>query len=175
MQFKQNQQERAVIFAALEKSILPAVLAAVPSNGQYVSGWLLKNCMDANGLVDASVDNLRRACSALHTAGLLTWTVSPNQKQVRNDARSENTDQTGLRSETNLITEAVKKYDDGVEKAALVECETLIAAHRSYPHSKTYREREQLQAEFQKLLAIKTKPTQIKSALLAKQQSFPAK
>jgi|SRR6266478_5780541 len=171
MRFKQNQQEYEANMIAFEQSILPAVLKKNASIGSYFVGWLQDNCMDANGVIDVSVTNMRRACSALHAAGLLKklWVVAPNQKQVRNDARVENTDT----SQTNVVTEAVEKFDATVQQAAAAECLSLIRTYRGPVHSLTYKRRDLLQAKFYELTSQKVKPTAIKTALENMVNGFP--
>jgi|SRR5882762_4262780 len=167
MQLKQTSQEYSRNIAAFGESIKPAVLASTPSNGQYMSGWLLKNCTDANGSVDASVDNLRRACSALHAVGQLEWTVAPNQKKQRDDARTDSA------PSQDVVKEAVEKFDARVEQEAFAACKSIIASYRGRVHSITYKSRDILQAKFDELLANKTKPTAIKAALEVMVGNFP--
>jgi hypothetical protein len=147
---------------------------------------MLKHFQDENGIVDASVPNLRKAVTALHDAGLIDWTVAPRKRKEPknsgdegrpNHAREDGHDVLGIKSSAKAVRKALESVDEQKAKAILGECERIVTRFTSNPHSKTYAGREALQAELKKLLVETPKPSakraaEIKAKLQQKEGSL---
>jgi len=164
-------EQLQLVLAAYRQRLHPRVLKDCEANSNMLAGWLQAK--------DKAItaDSLIAATSALKDS--LVWDVSPTKRpselaQTTEAAKKNRTDQSGIASQVGVVDGAVKKFDDEQEAQALRDCEGIVKSHRSYPHSKTYDERAQLQAEFDRLIAQKVKPSAMKVTLLQKQKGFPA-
>jgi hypothetical protein len=163
--FKQSTQEYEKNIQALEASLLPKKIAATQNNGNPLAAWLLKNC-STDGVIDASVGNMRKAISTLHAANLIDWDVAPGKKiqlvqQKRNDAIPNH-----ARDNTPDIAAKIKVLDDQSKARDQIESDTIIASAVSFArnvsratHSKSYALRESLQAIIDSSLKKVPRPT----------------
>ncbi len=156
MAMRQGLAEYAKNIQELEKSILPAVLKqASQSNNQLFIGWLLKNCCDQTGVVDASVDNMRRAVSALHKAGLIEWEETKAPKilsetmsgpKLRDHAQPE---EPRNRTIFHELDDKLKKEEANV---ALLPIIRSVENYFCHPHSEMYRRRDKLRKSLREMV-----------------------
>src|SRR5579859_241806 len=182
MQMKQSQQKYAENIEAVEKRLLPAVLAPTPNNGQLIGSWLAKNCLEADGeIVDASVENIIRGIKALDSAGLIDWQIAPKVAPVKkrpdflqsNDGAAHlQPKDAELRIQMKQERERRQKLGDAANAEIMSEAAALVSRHSSTSHSRTYREREALKKEFDRLVASKVHPKEVLAGVQAKQNSF---
>jgi len=182
MEFKQTNEELDANKAKVDKTFVPAVLGdkawtdLLPSMGR----WLLNNCT-FNGIVDCSVANMIRAINALDGTGLFDWQISPIKKPAKkrpdflqtNDGAKQNQPKD---AELDIAMAQEKKRREALGDAAnreiMVEAVALVSHHSSVSHSRTNRERAALKAEFDRLVAAKTHPKDLLTALKTKQSTF---
>ncbi len=184
MEFKQSKEIYAENIKAVEKKLAPAVLSATANNGNLLAGWLMKNCVEADGtIIDASVENIVRAIKALDGTGLIDWDKAPVKKPEKkkpdflqtNDGAPVNH---ARESRSELDTqERERKHREALDREnakTMAEAVALIQGHSSTSHSKTAKERDLLKKEFDRLVSAKTDPKKLLAAIQAKQNSFYA-
>jgi hypothetical protein len=185
MEFKQSEQKYTENIDAVVKKLLPAVLAVTRYNGQLVVGWLMKNCVEAEGeIVDASVENITKAIRALDIAGLVEWKTPPKVVPTKkrpdflqtSEGSAVNHARENRVSELDIQMEHEKKrraaLGDAANREILEEAAALVSNHSSVSHSRSYRERAELKKEFEKLVASRVHPKDLLAALKAKQETF---
>src|ERR1700730_17374983 len=108
--FVQDQAEFVRNTTAVEKRVLPGVVAQTKQNSDLVAAYLRKNCLK-DGLIDASVENIYKAFVALRS--LLDWVTEPKKtsnKLVQMDRNSEIPNH--ARNNTEDIKTKIKILDD---------------------------------------------------------------
>ena len=176
--FKQNEVEYNANIVAVEKKLLPAVLAATRRNGDLLAAWLMKNCAEGD-VVDASAKNILQAITALDAANLIDWKVAPKPQKKRpdylqsNDGAKQNQPKD---SELDIAMAHEKKRREALGDAAnaetMAEAVALVSRHSSTSHSRTARERAALKTEFDKLVAARVHPKDVLAGVKAKQDTF---
>jgi hypothetical protein len=151
MMFKQSAQEYSNNIEALEASLLPRKIAVTESNGTLLANWLLKNC-STDGVVDATVGNMRKAISQLHAVNLIDWDVAPGKKiklvqqernsEIPNHARDNTPD---IAAKIKVLDDASKARDQAAADAIIQSAVSLAKNVSRNTHSKSYALREQLQ------------------------------
>src|SRR5689334_16934133 len=142
---------------AFFKRLLPAVLEDSETNSNFYAAWFRKNQIS-----QPSVEDFMKATGEMKT--VVAWKTPPKKQgdvqmspdtSRRNHAR-ESDDNFG---KSTVLQDAVTKMDFEKAKPVIAECRSLVESHRSYPHSKTYKERAALQATLDKLTAQYPNPT----------------
>jgi hypothetical protein len=163
--FQQSQQEYNKNIEALEASLLPKKIAATESNGTLLAKWLMKHCT-SNGVVDASVSNMRKGISQLHAAELVDWDVAPGKKiklvqqernsEIPNHARDNSPD---IKAKITILDDQ-SKARDAAEADAIIQSAVSLAKNVSRnTHSKSYALRENLQGIIDAKLKQTPNPT----------------
>jgi hypothetical protein len=166
MVFKQNTEEYGKNVEALELSLLPKKIAATQSNGTLLANWLIKNC-STDGIVDASVTNMRRGISQLHEASLIDWIVPPSKKTNQLFQQERNTEiPNHARDRTPEIQSKIRVLDDISKARDTAEADAIISSAVSLArnvsratHSKSYALRETLQSIIDASLKKTPNPT----------------
>ena len=184
MQFKQTSEELDANKAKVDKAFLPAVLGdkAWGALLNPMGIWLLNNCA-FNGLVDASVANMIRAVNRLDGTGLFDWQIAPIKKPAKkrdylqsHDGDLVNHARENKVSEIDFQMAEEKRrrqaLGDAANREILEEAAALVSRHSSVSHSRTYREREALKKEFDRLVAAKVHPRDVLAGVQAKQETF---
>jgi hypothetical protein len=143
---------------------------------------LIASLKNQNKAITAT--NLLQAAAALRDS--IDWEVAPPAKkdvQMSKDTSRKNhakpaDDNFGNHNEGTIMRDASAKMDHENGKQVVNECKSLIDSHKSYPHSRTYKQREELQKTFDRLLAQIPNPTKqqadnILAALKDQQAKFP--
>jgi hypothetical protein len=188
MKTKQTNEEISKILGEVIESLKPAQLvlmnearkdsALVPKlklNVRLIDAWLEANCVGKDGVVDYSFRNLRKGISALK--GQLSWMIAP-QTRGASGVQGENNKPTRERgfvdatATRKIIQDAANKQAAERDASVLRSVEAFCRAHTSHPHSRTFKERDQLQAEFKRLIAQKLKPAEIDTKIRAMAASF---
>jgi hypothetical protein len=183
MEFKQSEQKYNENIREVEKKLSPAVLAATAISAQLIAGWLMKNCVEADGtIIDASVPNILRAINALDAAGLIDWEKPPVKKPEKKrpdylqtrEGEPVNHARESRPSEIDIAMGQEKKRREALGDAQnaeiMSEAIALIQRHSSTSHGRTARERDALKKEFDRLVAAKTHPKKLLEAIQAKQE-----
>jgi hypothetical protein len=179
VRFKQNEVEYNANIVAVEKRLLPAVLAATRRNGDLLASWLMKNCAEGD-VVDASTQNILKAVRALDGAGLVDWQIAPKPQKKKpdflqsNDGRRVTAREAQEREQDILMSQERTRREalgDQANREIMAEAVALVQKHSSVSHSRTYRERASLKAEFDRLNG-KVHPKDLLAALQAKQNTF---
>ena len=179
-QWKQNEQEYNANIVAVEKKLMPAVLAATPRNGQSLANWLLKNCTEGD-VVDASVKNILQGITALDAAKLIDWKVAPKvvpQKkrpdflQTNDGARQNQPKDAELDIQMSQERKRREALGDAANAEMMAEAAAIVRNHSSISHSRTAREKVVLKTEFDRLVAARAHPKDVLKGVLAKQDTF---
>jgi hypothetical protein len=186
MQTKQTAQETQQILDAIVESLKPARLvlinearkdsALVPQmklNVTLIDSWMQANCAK-DDVCDYSFKNIRKAIGALK--GQLSWIVPPVSRGSRSGVQTEGNKVSREISELVSTDKLIKAAEDRkiAEKDAeiLRKVEALCKTHTNFPHSKSFKEREELQKAFKRLQAQKVKPVEIEKKIRAMIASF---
>ena len=183
MRFKQGAEGYGKNIEKVMKKLLPAIIKNTEKNGRRVSDWLVEHCAEAD-VVDASVENILRAITALDGIGFIDWEVAPvkvPQKKKPDVLQSSEGSPTNharenQKSEIDFQMAHEKKrreaLGDDANRKIMADAVSLVSNHSSVSHSRTYRERASLKAEFDKLVSARTHPQELLAALQAKQNTF---
>jgi hypothetical protein len=175
MVVKQTQEQLYANVKAFYEIIKPAVLWLIPTvgmtpektsyaraNGVLFDHWLNQNAADANGEVDYSVQNMRKAYIAMRDSGLLKFDVAPKSQDPKPVLSAE---VKGLRSHAQPKEEYKPDPSKDVmalaKKAALTEaaeqmfgdCLREIQTYQGRTHGKTATGRAILKGILDKALA----------------------
>jgi hypothetical protein len=174
MPLRQTNEEYVRNVEALEKSLLPAVLVNSEANGNLLSGWMLGNCTDRDGVIDASLENLRRGVAALHKAGMIEWSVAPKKRPSEimdsgreNHARKEQRfpDPGGIQSACDAIRKAVATFDSERERRILHTLRTDCETYRGRTHGRSFAGREKLKAKLDELVSKGIRADEVKKQI----------
>jgi hypothetical protein len=138
--------------AAVDKRILPGVLAQTKQNADLVAAYLRKNCTTKEGLIDATADNVYKAFVALRS--LLDWAVEPKKMSNKLVQMERNTEVPNhARDNTQDIKAKIAALDAISVKRDKEKSDGIIASAVSFAgnasratHSKSYALRETLQS-----------------------------
>ena len=190
MYTKQNSQELMAVYEELKSSITPAVLldsdetsstdvkAKVEASATLLKSYMIKHFTDSNGVTDFSFGNMRAAVVALKNQ--LAWAVAPKKHQNNvvpvSETRAIEQANRDRQEAGNKVLDAAMVEE---AKSILVETQAKIENHTTYPHSRTYRERDLLRAEYNKRVArLSESPSvqqalEVHDAIQALQRRFP--
>ena len=183
MRFKQSEQEYSANVSAVERKLLPSVLAATKRNGDSVASWLMKHRAEGE-LVDASVANILEGVVNLDKIGLIDWDVAPvkiPQKRKPDYLQSHEGDPVNHSkpqhaSELELVHAEERRrrvaLGDQEHREILAEAISLVRNHRGSTHAVSARQQEKLKAEFDNLSARKVHPRELLASLRTLQNSF---
>jgi hypothetical protein len=183
MRFKQGAEGYGKNIEKVMKKLLPAMIKNTEKNGRRVSDWLVEHCAEGD-VVDASVENILRAITALDGIKFIEWEIAPIQKpakqkpfvQQSSEGSPTNHARENQKSEIHFQMAHEKKRRETLGDAAnaetMSEAVRLVNNHSSFSHSRTHREKAVLKSEFDRLVAAKTHPTDLLAALKAKQDTF---
>jgi hypothetical protein len=169
-----SEVEMLAVQQEMQRRLLPAVVRATAANANL----LIASLKNQNKAITAT--NLLQAAAALRDS--IDWEVAPPKKRDvqmspdtsrRNHAKATDDDF----GESTLLRDAVAKMNLEKAKPVIAESRSLVESYRSFPHSKTYRERAALQKTFDELTAKYPNPTlkqaeSIKAALISQRDGF---
>jgi hypothetical protein len=186
-----SKEEVTVLLGELAESLKPSVLvlldqiklgapdrdsnlAKYKHNAATLDKWLSENIKDQDFY---TLKNLRRAVSATKVS--LYWVAAPkvrgaNGVQDESKGRPAKREQ-GFADATatrKIIQDAANKQAAERDASILRSAEAFCKSHTSHPHSRTFKERAELQAEFKRLVARKVKPSEIDKQVRALANSF---
>ena len=148
--FVQEEAEFTRNTAAVDKRILPGVLAQTKQNADLVAAYLRKNCSTKEGLIDATADNIYRAFAVLRS--LLDWTAEPKKRSTKM-FQMDSKDRNHSRDKSDEIKARIKVLDDASKARDAAEADSIIQSAISLAknvsrsiHSKSYALRETLQS-----------------------------
>jgi hypothetical protein len=163
--FVQDQADFIHNTAAIDKRLLPGVVAQTKQNSDLIAAYLRKNCLTKEGLIDASMDNIYKAFVALRS--LLDWVTEPKKMsnklfqmdrntEIPNHARDNSED---VKAKIKVLDDASKSRDRAEADAIISSAVSLAKNVSRATHSKSYALREQLQAIIDASLKKTPRPT----------------
>jgi hypothetical protein len=182
--FVQDEAEFTRNTTAVDKRILPGVLAQTKENADLVAAYLRKNCSTKEHLIDATVENIYKAFVTLRS--LLDWTTEPKKMSnklvqmesndaIPNHARDNSSD---IKAKIKVLDDASKSRD-AAESASIIASAVSFAKNQSRAtHSKSYALRETLQSIIDASLKKTSSPTALQAqaildAVIAKERATP--
>ena len=181
-----TKEEVTALLGELAESLKPAVLVLLDQikpgvtdreknlprykhNAATLDKWLGENATDnQTGKITYTLKDLRRAVSATKVS--LYWVIAPRMRGAVSGVQGENNKPTRERGTdqsfiNQVVQDAANKQAAERDAAILTQVSGLIAGHRSYPHSASFRQRDELRSEFERLKTAKTKPAEIEKAI----------